>query len=128
MSKTIIATKATVEALATAIDAESRLPYASERCACGEIAIDIADRYAQTVRCRKCGKVTSAGARAATIQVHAVAVAKDGTAAYPCDEYLATRITDAAKKPSKDRTPTEVALAACSTAVVEAEPVPKEIP
>lgn len=122
MTKQIESTKATIEALASALDKESRLPYASEPCQCGALAITVADRYAQTVRCKACGRVESAGKRAATIQVRAVQ--RDGAAyACPCDDALEARIADAKAKPAKDRTATDAALAACPAPV---DATPKE--
>lgn len=115
----ITGTKEQVRAVADLVDTESGLPVASVLypCVCGHHAIQVSDHAACKIRCRKCGRVTPAGDRAATIQVEAVLA--DGS--YPASKDLEDRVAAARGKQAKDRTAEEKVLAAASVASIEGD-------
>lgn len=101
-----------VRAVATLVDRafDPPLPVASTRfpCVCGGTSIVVVDYDAEIVRCVDCGKVTLAGARAATIQVRDLNA--DGS--YDVDDKIATDVAAAQAKPDRDRSDDEKTLAA----------------
>jgi len=130
----ITGTPTQVQAVATTVDAQSRLPLASPDypCVCGYHLIEVADYEAETLRCPACGVVVPAGDRAATIQVAKVTVDK-GTATYEASKELEDKIIAAKAKTADKQSASEKVLASVDVVTKEDpkpiadDPIVKEI-
>jgi hypothetical protein len=125
----ITTTKTAAKTLQSLDDAASKLPAPGSRdrgdgvyvnvCGdCGAPTEGPATRY----RCTACGK-TADEYKALCVHVHDVTETKDA-ATYPATDAAVKAVDAARAKPSRDRSPTEAALA---SATVSAEPEPKPV-